>query len=211
MLNRSAISFSLDNSLSKIGTANYKKLNPYTVSDETDNLEKISPTSEISEVPLNVAFCTLGVRYPGSSFMNEMEKVERDYVIKFARLCKDVGVKHMNLLSGYAANPQSRIRSSAIKGEAITALEQMGFERLSVFKPALVISNTETETISERINRILHPIISEFLPIGWRHVFLEDLVKAILLNVETCESDPIEHLTFLDFMSIVGKTPPVMK
>ncbi|KAF8821344.1 hypothetical protein IE077_004353 [Cardiosporidium cionae] len=86
-----------------------------------------------------------------------------------------------------------------------------GFERLSIFKPALVVSKTEDETISERITRILHPIISEFLPIGWRHIFMEDLAKAMLLNVETCDSDRIEHLTFLDFMSLIGKTPPVMK
>eukprot|EP00922_Rhytidocystis_sp_ex-Travisia-forbesii_P064611 GHVS01095982.1.p1 GENE.GHVS01095982.1~~GHVS01095982.1.p1 ORF type:complete len:210 (+),score=19.89 GHVS01095982.1:71-631(+) len=160
--------------------------------------------------PVCVGFCTLGARDPHFATLDEVKLVDVDYVVKFAEACKEAGVQHMNLISALLADSKSRINYSRIKGEAISALEELEFDRLSVYKPSYVVTPTPREfSLSDRINRLVHTLIADFLPLRYRHLTSEELVRAMILNVETCECDDrVEHLTFVDMMKIVGNVPP---
>ena len=89
-------------------------------------------------------------------------RVDYDYIVGAARLAKQEGCKHFHLLSSQGANPNSLFLYTKVKvrllfwicfkfteiiylnllcqGQTETALTQMLFERLSIYRPASVDS-----------------------------------------------------------------------
>ncbi len=88
------------------------------------------------------AVCTLGVGQPSVVAQAEFVKVDRDAVIAFATACKGAGVLHFELLSSVGADSASRSFYLRTKGELIDALVGLGFERLSLFQPSMILTPT---------------------------------------------------------------------
>lgn len=88
----------------------------------------------------SVAICTLGVGEPSSVSKEMLVKVDKTSVIEFAKICKESGVKHFEILSSLGANPSASMFYLKIKGELNEALRSLKFSRLSIFQPSLIIT-----------------------------------------------------------------------
>lgn len=107
------------------------------------------------------AFCAIGVGNIAAASREEIRMVEHDYVIKFAKLCKKVGVRydlsvvvpfsnkvfiyrflsacrHFSWLGSVGVDKKSSIYASKIKAEVEEELEGFQFERTSFFRPAVI-------------------------------------------------------------------------
>lgn len=62
-------------------------------------------------------------------------KVDYDYVVNTARVAKDAGVKHYQLVSSVGSDEKSWFLYTKTKGRAEKALVALGFERLSIMRP----------------------------------------------------------------------------
>ena len=134
------------------------------------------------------AVCTFGVGEPSKVSKTEFVHVDKDVVIAFARICKQAGVKHFELLGAAGADSLSRSFYLRIKGELRDALTALNFERLSVFQPSMILTPTNRYGVSQALILALWPSLSRLM-IGplrkFRGVRVETLGAAMAKNLVT--------------------------
>ena len=134
------------------------------------------------------AVCTFGVGEPSKVSKTEFVHVDKDVVIAFARICKQAGVKHFELLGAAGADSRSRSFYLRIKGELRDALTALNFERLSVFQPSMILTPTNRYGVSQALILALWPSLSGLM-IGplrkFRGVRVETLGAAMAKNLAT--------------------------
>uniref|UniRef100_A0A7N9DFH2 Protein HTATIP2 n=1 Tax=Macaca fascicularis TaxID=9541 RepID=A0A7N9DFH2_MACFA len=91
----------------------------------------------------DVGFCCLGTTRAKAG-AEGFVRVDRDYVLKSAELAKAGGCKHFNLVSSKGADKSSNFLYLQVKGEVEAKIEELKFDRYSVFRPGLFTSAEET-------------------------------------------------------------------
>lgn len=151
-----------------------------------------------------VAICTLGVGEPSKISKEEFIKIDKNAVLDFAKLCKQSGVQHFQLLSSVGINHKSSNFFLRTKGELVHELKKLNFERLSIFQPSMIITPTNRYGFTQALVLTFWPIIDKLFWGGlkrFRGIKVEDLGKAIALNIFK-KGEGNEYLTWLDFKKI---------
>lgn len=134
----------------------------------------------------HAAICTLGVGEPSKMPKEDFEKIDKDAVLAFAIACKAAGVRHFQLLGSVGADPGSRVFYLRIKGELEDELRALDFERLSVFRPSMILTPTNRYGVSQALALAVWPRLQPMLVGGWRKyrgIAVDRLGKAIALNL----------------------------
>jgi len=87
-----------------------------------------------------VAVCTLGVGQPSKVSREEFVRLDKSVVLDFAAECKKAGVQHFVLLSSVDSDSRSKSFYLRVKGELEDGLAALGFARLSVFHPSMILT-----------------------------------------------------------------------
>jgi uncharacterized protein YbjT (DUF2867 family) len=74
----------------------------------------------------------------------ELQRLELGVVGAFARGCRDAGVAQFCLLSAAGSSTGSRIRYARIMGMKEETVRRLGFKRLAIFRPGIIVGNTHT-------------------------------------------------------------------
>ena len=129
-----------------------------------------------------IAICTLGVGQPSKISREDYIKIDKDAVLAFATECKAAGVRHFQLLSSVGANAQSRSFYLRIKGELQSGLSDLHFDRLSIFQPSMIITQTNRYGFTQAVTLAVWPALSKSM-IGslrkYRGIPVEALGRAI--------------------------------
>lgn len=104
-----------------------------------------------------VAICTLGVGQPSKVTKDEFLKIDRDAALDFGRACKEAGVSHFQLLSSVGADAKSASFFLRGKGQLEEGLRALGFERLSLFHPSMILTPSNRYGVSQAIVLALWP------------------------------------------------------
>ena len=132
------------------------------------------------------AVCTLGVGEPSKISKEEFERIDKLAVIDFAKACKAAGVRHFELLASVGINPKSSNYYLRIKGELVEALKEMNFERLSIFKPSMIMTPTNRYGFTQAIALAIWPVMDKLFFGGakkYKGIKVEDLGTAMGKNV----------------------------
>ncbi|XP_060080860.1 oxidoreductase HTATIP2-like [Ylistrum balloti] len=98
----------------------------------------------------HVGYCCLGTT-KGKAGKEGFIKVDRDYVIKSAEIAKSNGCQHFSVITASTANKNSMFLYVKTKGEVEDALKNMAFDKLTIFKPAVLLCDRAETRIGERI------------------------------------------------------------
>jgi uncharacterized protein YbjT (DUF2867 family) len=150
------------------------------------------------------AICALGVGQPSKMSRDDFVRIDRDAVIDFASACKQAGVRHFELLGAVGASATSSSFYLRTKGELEDALKALGFARLSLFHPSMILTTTNRYGIGQAIALFATPLIGPLL-IGtlrkFRGIPVDRLGNAMAMNV--LEDKPgVETLHWDDFMHL---------
>jgi len=126
-------------------------------------------------------------------------------VVDAALLAKQAGVAHFSVVSAMGANEKSTVFYNKVKGECENALQQIGFNRLSIFRPSLLTGPRREFRLGEKIAQVLFPLV-EWLFVGrwknYRSISTNTVARAMLLNsiktdegIEIFQSDEIKQLS----------------
>lgn len=74
----------------------------------------------------------------------ELQLLEVGVVGAFARGCHDAGITQFCLLSAAGSTARSRIRLVRIMGMKEDAVRNIGFTRLAIFRPGIIVGNAHT-------------------------------------------------------------------
>ncbi len=74
----------------------------------------------------------------------ELRRLELGVVGAFARGCYDAGIAQFCLLSAVGSSARSRLRYARIMGMKEDTVRSIGFARLAIFRPGIIVGNAHT-------------------------------------------------------------------
>jgi uncharacterized protein YbjT (DUF2867 family) len=156
------------------------------------------------------AVCTLGVGQPSKVSRDEFVNVDKTAALHFASACRASGIRHFSLLCSVGANANSGNFYLRIKGELEDGLRALGFDRLSLFEPSMILTPVNRYGWSHGLLLTVAPWLNPLLvgPLRkFRGVRVEVLGKAIARNV-AISGTAEEILQFDDFEALAaGRSP----
>ncbi len=151
-----------------------------------------------------MAVCTLGVGEPSKISKKEFIAIDKTAVLKFAKVCKEKGVKHFHLLSSIGVKSSSLNYYMRTKGELNDELVKLNFERLSIYQPSMIMTPQNRYGWTQGIALKIWPKLDHILHGGYRKyrgIKVDMLGKAIANNVFV-EKTGVEFLQYDDFLNL---------
>ncbi|OMH83098.1 Oxidoreductase HTATIP2 [Zancudomyces culisetae] len=168
-----------------------------------DNIEKHK--EDFKEA--STCFCCLGTTR-GKAGKEGFYKVDHDYVINSAKMLKENGLRHFSMCSAQGANPSSMFYYPKVKGQTDDELKQLGFERLTISRPAFLVCEREESRPMERffgaiisgVNKLVPNLMSVSTADVARAMVSDSFEKVVQTPVVTIyeNKDIVEHASRLD-------------
>src|SRR4051812_4551165 len=192
-----------DNGFSRIVVLTRRPLSPVVRSPKLEahviDFEHLNEYDELFRV--DAILCALGTTIRQAGSRTRFRTIDHDYPLAFAKLGRRAGCGHFLVVSALGANPRSRVFYNRVKGELEEALRGLGYPRLTIVRPSLLLGpRTELrlgEEVAKRVTRWLGPLVPRaFKPVEARAVATA-LVNAARRNdsgVRVIESGEIADL-----------------
>jgi uncharacterized protein YbjT (DUF2867 family) len=98
----------------------------------------------LSQGPVSAVSC-VGVGSGSRRWSEEeLQRLELGVVGAFARGCHDAGIAQFCLLSAAGSTARSRIRYARVMGMKEDTVRGIGFTRLAIFRPGIIVGNAHT-------------------------------------------------------------------
>lgn len=116
---------------------------------------RVAAASRAQDAPLHAASC-VGIGKGSRQWSEEAtRRLEVGVVGAFARGCFSAGIDAFGLLSAAGSNARSPIRYVRIMGEKEDVVRQVGFRRLSIFRPGIIAGNAHTPRYLALLGRFI--------------------------------------------------------
>ncbi|KAL8559370.1 hypothetical protein ACOMHN_045090 [Nucella lapillus] len=135
----------------------------------------------------DVGFCCIGTTKAKAGAVRQsvssgFVRVDHDYVLNVASLAKEEGCRHFSVISTISANKNSSMLYTRTKGQMEEALKVLHFDRLSIYRPAVIMCNREEHRPGEAFARVLLKPVSYLFPTAITTP-VEVLSRAMINNV----------------------------
>lgn len=155
----------------------------------------------------HAAVCTLGIGQPSGVDRAAFERLDREAVRAFGQACREAQVRHFELLGSVGADPQSRSFYLRVKGLLEQDLEGLGFPRLSLFQPSMLLTPENRYDWKQGLMLRVWPVLDPlFQGRGrrFRGVRVATLGRAMARNLGTSGAG-VERLHWDDFQRLAGE------
>lgn len=130
----------------------------------------------------DVAISCIGIG-SGSASMSEeqMMEIEVNMLGKYARGCKAAGIEIFELLTAVGikeAHADSRIKAFRVMGKKYKTVLEVGFEKLAVFKPGVIVGNAHTPNWITFLARVIPDSL------GWGNILQDEVAQAFVAHLE---------------------------
>ena len=89
--------------------------------------------------PADIAICALGTTIRQAGSQAAFRAIDEEAVVSFAAAAKTANVDHFLVVTAVGANPDASVFYSRVKGAAEQRLVEMGFKRLDIIRPGLLL------------------------------------------------------------------------
>ncbi|SDQ00615.1 oxidoreductase [Ectopseudomonas guguanensis] len=100
---------------------------------------------------VDTAFCCLGSTIKQAGSQEAFRAVDHDLVLAFARRARELGARHLVVISALGANPNSSVFYNRVKGETEQALKAMDWPQLTIARPSLLLGARQEFRLGERL------------------------------------------------------------
>ncbi|GKQ45732.1 oxidoreductase [Pseudomonas syringae] len=99
---------------------------------------------------VDIAFCCLGTTIKQAGSQDAFKAVDLDLVLAFATRARELGARHLLVISAIGADPTSSTFYNRTKGEMEQALRAQDWPQLTIARPSLLVgSRTETRWVEQ--------------------------------------------------------------
>lgn len=95
----------------------------------------------------DVLFSCLGTTLKAAGSKEDQWKIDYDYQYQFAEAARENNMSHYVLVSSGSSSPDSLIFYTRMKGQLEEAVKALGFPKLSIFKPPVLIRKNSDRTM----------------------------------------------------------------
>src|SRR4051794_34373662 len=130
---------------------------------------------------VDIALAAFGVG-KGSAKMPEEEvrKIEIAWPQAFCRAAKTGGARVCGVMKAVGADPRARMKYVKIIGEKEKAVESVRFDFLGVYRPAVILGNSNTPGVLGQVMPLLHWA----MPSRYHSIHKNDLARAMVAQSE---------------------------
>lgn len=118
---------------------------------------------EASGGGLDTYVCCLGTTMKVAGSPTAFLAVDRELVLRLARIAKNLGAKHAILVSSVGASATSRNFYLQVKGEVEHRLVDLVFQRVDIVRPGLLLGARGERRLGERFAQIVTPLFNPLL------------------------------------------------
>ncbi len=146
---------------------------------------------------IDSAFCCLGSTIKQAGSQEAFRAVDHDLVLAFARRARELGARHLLVISALGADANSSVFYNKVKGETEEALKAQGWPQLTLVRPSLLLGPRSEFRLGER----LAAPFMRWLPGKYRGIEATVLARALWRlaleegeGVRVVESDQLRRL-----------------
>ena len=132
--------------------------------------------------PADAAICALGTTMAKAGSQAAFRAVDEAAVLAFAKAAHEGGCRRFLAVSAVGADPGARAFYSRVKGEVEAALGRIGFDRLDLMQPGLIIGPRAERRPAEAVAQKLAPLLDVALVGGlarFRSIPADDVARAM--------------------------------
>ena len=145
------------------------------------NMDQIEAELARHSLRVDIALAAFGVG-KGSANMpdDEVRKIEISYPQAFCRAAKAAGATVGGVMTAAGANPKSAMKYARILGEKEKAVESVNFQFLGLYRPAVILGNSNTPGI---LNHVM-PLLHWAMPSKYHSIHKNDVARAMVAQSE---------------------------
>ena len=130
---------------------------------------------------IDVALAAFGVG-KGTAKMPEAEvrKIEIAYPQAFCRAAKAGGARVCGVMTAVGADPEASMKYTRIIGEKEKAVESVDFDFLGVYRPSVILGNSNTPGVLAYVM----PLLDWAMPSQYHSIHKNDLARAMVARSE---------------------------
>jgi uncharacterized protein YbjT (DUF2867 family) len=151
------------------------------VSEVVVNMDRLEDEVAPHAREVDVALAAFGVG-KGSAKMPEEEvrRIEIAYPLAFCRAARAGGARVCGVMTAMGADPESGMKYAKIIGEKEKAVESVRFDFLGVYRPAVILGNSNTPGALGYVMPLLHWA----MPSRYHSIHRNDLARAMVAQSE---------------------------
>ena len=109
-------------------------------------------------------FCTLGSTKAKAGSAEAFEHIDYGYTMAVAKMAKDAGCQWFGAVTAVGANAESSFLYPRVKGMIEQDLAKMAFEKLEIFRPAMLLCDRGESRVLESIGQFFAKGINYLVP-----------------------------------------------
>ncbi|MGA3212024.1 MAG: NAD(P)H-binding protein [Terriglobales bacterium] len=151
------------------------------VSEVVVNMDRLEEEVAPHAQGVDVALAAFGVG-KGSAKMpeEELRKIEIAYPLAFCRAARAGGARVCGVMTAAGADPEAGMKYAKIIGEKEKAVESVKFDFLGVYRPAVILGNSNTPGSLGCVMPLLHWA----MPSRYHSIHKNDLARAMVAQSE---------------------------
>ncbi|AGE27576.1 MULTISPECIES: oxidoreductase [Pseudomonas] len=146
---------------------------------------------------VDIAFCCLGTTIKKAGSEAAFRAVDLDMVVAFAKRARELGARHLIVISAIGADPKSSVFYNRVKGEMEQAVRAQDWPQLTLVRPSLLLG----DRLEPRLAEQLAGPLSRLIPGKYHGIEVCDLARAMWRlaleeqnGVRVVESDELRKL-----------------
>lgn len=146
---------------------------------------------------VDIAYCCLGTTIKQAGSEAAFRAVDHDLVVAFAKRAREMGARHLIVISAIDANPKSKVFYNRVKGEMEESLKLQGWPQLTIARPSLLLG----ERLEPRLGEQLVAPLAKLIPGKYRGIEACQLARALWRlaleeqdGIRVIESDELRRL-----------------
>jgi len=159
--------------------------------------EIVTSLAQIPTLPAaEAAICTLGTTIRAAGSREAFRAIDYEAVIAFATAALAAGASQFIVVTAVGADPSASIFYSRIKGEVERDLGALGFARLDIVRPGLLLGKRAERRPVESLLQMLAPMTDCLMLGPWRQyrsVDARDLAHYLLALTSHCAPGIFTH------------------
>lgn len=100
---------------------------------------------------VDIAFCCLGTTIKKAGSQDAFRAIDVDLVAAFGKRARELGARHLVVISAVNADRRSSIFYSKIKGEMEYALKAQDWPQLTIARPSLLLGERTEQRLAEQL------------------------------------------------------------
>ncbi|MEQ9593430.1 MAG: oxidoreductase [Cyclobacteriaceae bacterium] len=127
-------------------------------------------------------FCCLGTTMKVAGSKEAFRKVDFDYALQLAKLCREQGATQFLLVSALGADSDSKVFYNQVKGEVEAAISKVDFQSFHIFRPSLLLGPRSEQRAGEKAAKVVMKFFDFLIPKKYKAIDSNKVAKAMLRN-----------------------------